>query len=264
MPKEAGAQEDAGDGAPAGESLKPGDPGYVAPKDGDKDYVPKAQFLAALKSANEKYQALEVQLAEMKGRQSAGEDKADQPKRYTKAELNAAVQASQITADVADEVWAKQIREDAKNEAKREVLDVVRAEKRQERINSDLAEYKRLAPEILDDGHETRQKIRDEFNYLVTTLGSPQTVETELAAIRAVLGPIDRLKTARSARREAEAHEETGGGGGGGGEGRKTKTGFDALDKRTRDYYDGQIAKGLYKDRKAVEEELKFARPRAR
>jgi hypothetical protein len=72
MPKEAGAQEDAGGGAPAGESLKPGDPGYVAPKDGDKDFVPKAQFLAALKSANEKYHALEVQLAEMNGRQSAG------------------------------------------------------------------------------------------------------------------------------------------------------------------------------------------------
>lgn len=268
MAKEAGAQDDAGGGAPAGESLKQGDPGYVAPKDGDKDFVPKAQFLAALNSAERKYagqiQALEVQLAELRGRQSAGEARKDEPKRYTKAELNAAVQANQITADVADEVWAKQIREDAKNEAKREVLEDVRAERRQERINSDLNEYKRLAPEILDDGHETRQKIRDEFNYLVTTLGNPQTVETELAAIRAVLGPIERLRTARSARRETEAHEETGGGSGGGEGGRKAKTGWDALDARKKSYYEGAIAKGLYKDKAAVLDELKYAKTRAR
>ena len=92
---------------------------------------------------------------------------------------------------------------------------------------------------------------------------SAMRLATELAAIREVLGPIERLKTARSARRETESHEETGGGGGGG-EGRKAKTGWDALDSRQKAHYERMIAQGMYKDKKAVEEELKFARPRAR
>jgi hypothetical protein len=260
MAEEAGAQDKAGDGAPAGDSEDESKK-FVPPKDGS--WIPKARFDDALNAEKGRNARLEAELAALK---VAHERKspADEPqKRYTKAELNAAVQAGQITADVSDEIWAKQIREDATREAETRVLGTVRAEQRQERINSDLNEYKRLAPEILDDGHETRQKIRDEFNYLVTTLGSPKTVETELAAIRAVLGPIERLKTARSARREAEAHEETGGSGGEGAPRRgSAKTGWDALDARKKSYYEGAIAKGLYKDRKAVLEELEFARSR--
>lgn len=261
MTTESGAQDDAGTGAPAGESGEPGSK-TLPPKD-EKDYVPKAQFLAALKSATDKYHALEVKLAELQGKAAASEKQADTPKRYTKAELNAAVQAGQITADVADEVWAKQIREDAKAEATRDVLGTVRAERRQERINSDLAEYKRLDPSVMEEGSETRQKIRESFEYLTGTLGYPATLETELAAIREVLGPLERLKTARSARRETEAHEETGGAGEG--QQRKSaKTGWDALDARQKAHYDKLIGQGVYKDRKAVEEELKFARTRAR
>jgi hypothetical protein len=253
-----------GDGATGGDQGKPGS--KSTPSGDDKEFVPKSQFLAALRSANEKNQALEVQIAEMRGRQSAGVVQVDEPKRYTKAELNAAVEAKQITSEQSDEIWAKQIREDAKREAREEILSVTKAERQQERVETDLNEYKQLAPEIMEEGSEVRKRVQDEFNYLVS-LGNPgaandrRTLQTQLLAIRAALGPLDKLRTAKSARRETETHEETGGGGSGSGQRRGApKTAWDQLDKRQRDYYDGQISKGMYADRAAVEAELKFSR----
>ena len=48
------------------------------------------------------------------------EKPADQPKRWTRAELNAAVEARQITQDQADDVLDRQIREAAKLASKAE------------------------------------------------------------------------------------------------------------------------------------------------
>ena len=264
MAEDTGAQ-DAGGGAPAGDPTKEGSGTTKSPSGDDKDFVPKAQFLAALKSATEKYQALEVQLAEMRGRQSAF-TKADEPaKRYTVAELNAAVAAQTITADQAEEIKSKQIREDAVAEAERRILGKVGAERAQERVGSDLEEYKRLAPEIMEDGSETRQQVREAFDYFVGlgdpgAAGDPRTLQTQLKAIRAVLGPIEKLRMAKGARRETEAHEETGGSTGGSQRRQALKTPWDSLDKRQKDFYEAKIRDGLYKDRAAVEAELSFAR----
>jgi hypothetical protein len=253
-----------GDGATGGDQSKDGS-GKSSGE--DKDFVPKSQFLAALKSANEKNHALEVQIAELRGKQSTAAHKVDdEPKRYSRAELSTAVEAKTITADQAEEIWAKQIREDVKREVKAEVLGVAEANRKLERVETDLNEYKRLAPEIMEEGSETRQKVREEFEYLVG-LGNPgaaddpKTLQTQLLAIRNALGPLDKLRTAKSARRETEAHEETGGSSGSGSRRRsEPKTAWEALDKRQKEYYEGAISKGLYKDKAAVEAELKFSR----
>lgn len=258
MAEEGGAGAKAESGASAASPLKPGDEGYVPPKD-EKEFVPKTQFLAALHNANQKYDALARQFEELKAQ---GSKPAESAKRYTIAELNAAVRAEQITQGQADELYAKQTREDLKDEVTREVLSTVNSEARQERVGVDLSEYKRLAPEIMDEGSEVRAKVAEEFQYLVG-IGQPRTLQTELAAIRAVLGPLEKLRVARSARREEESHEETGGGGESRNS-RKAKSLVDTLTAREKDYYDGMIKKGQYKDWKAVEAELQFARPETR
>lgn len=235
---------DAGDGASGGGNDQD------KPKD---DVVPKAQFLAALKSANEKYAALEARLDAVVAR---AEPKVVEPRRYSRAELNAMVAAGTATQDAADAQMDLQLREDAKAEATRVSTEIISQAQRKSLVDSEIAKYRVLAPEIMDDAHETRDRIKEEFQYLLG-LGDSPSVETQLKAIRAVLGPLDRLERARSGKRDIESHQDTGGG-----SGTKTpKTLMDTLSTREKDYYGDMIKKGQYKDWKAVEEELKFARP---
>lgn len=244
------AEGDAGDGASGGGS----------DEDQSKqsnDVVPKSQFLAALKSANEKYAALEAKLDAVIETRA----KTVEAKRYTRAELNAMVAAGTATQEQADSQMDFQLREEAKSEAARVSTEIVSQAQRKTLVDSEIARYKSLAPEILDDTHETRDRIKEEYKYLLG-LGDSNSVETQLKAIRAVLGPLDRLEKARSGRKDLESHQETGGEGSG--KSKTPKSLVDTLSSREKDYYDGMIKKGQYKDWKAVEDELKFARPDVR
>lgn len=253
---------DATDGAGGGGSSEQGD---QSKQPGDEESVPKKQFIAALASAERKREtqtaALEAQIAELRAKVEA-KPPADQPKRFTRAELRAAVEASQITQEQADAEMDRQIREDAKAEARAQAHDVVSKAQQKERVSTEINRYLAVAPEIgkgSDD--EARERVAEEYRYL-RSLGDAASPETELKAIRAVLGPIDRLEKARSGRASHESHRETGGGGG-----RQEKPGKDFksnLDERTRAHYERGIQSGLYKDWDAVREELKYARPRQR
>lgn len=221
--------------------------------------IPMTQFLAALNNANKKYDNLEAKFNEL----AAAKEKpapVDTEKRFTRAELKAAVAAGQVTEEQSDALWEKQVAEDVTARVTKEVLQTVGATSRQERITNDLAEYKRLAPEILETDSEKRKEVAAEFAELVS-LGQPKTLETELLALRAVYGPLDKLRVAKSGRRETEFHEETGGGEG---RNRAPKALKDTLTERERDYYDGKIKSGMYKDWKEVEAELAYARPDVR
>lgn len=251
----------ADDGATAGGSDDSGSKKFVPPSDGS--WIPKVRHDEAVNAERARLARVEAELAALR---QAQQKTVDQPaKRYAKAELDAAVAASQITSAQADEIWATQIREDAKREAKAEVLGAVRAERAQERVDTDLEEYKRLDPTIMEEGSETRTRVREEFEYLgsmghATAAGDPRTLQTQLLAIRAVLGPIDKLRTAKSARRETESHEETGGSTGASQRRQGPKTAWDALEERQKTYYETAIRNGLYKDKAAVEAELKYTR----
>ena len=238
-----------GDGAPDGEN-----------KDKSKDdFVPKTQFLAALKSANEKFEAMKVEL-ETKLEAKKAEPAA---KRYTRAELTAMVDDRQITQDQADAQLDYQAREDARAEAQRVATETVTAAQRKSYVDSEIGRYKVVAPEILDEASEARERIKEEYNFLVGTLGDPNSIETQLKAIRAVLGPVEKLERARNAKASHESHRETGGGGSEGpkGDGKLT---YDNLSAREKAHYDKLIASGLYKDVKAVNEELAYVNPTTR
>jgi hypothetical protein len=258
-----------GSGAPSG-----GSPEGGSGKKGDEEFVPVSQLKAALKDQGERYQreigGLRAEFDAFKAGVGTGgnarDDDSRQAKRYSKAELKAAVAAEQISQDQMDDIWERQIKAEAVAEATKAATDAVTRKATQESVDGDIARYSQLAPEILDEGSDERKRVREEFTYLVSK-GQPRNVATELLAIRAVLGPLDKLERARSARRSEEHHQDVGGGGGGGE--RKPKGGaaltYDSLTPREKAHYDKNMGPGkLYADKAAVNEELKFANTRIR
>lgn len=226
-----------------------------------KDFVPINQFKAALKNVNDKNLQLQRELDEL--REKTKPTQVIETKQYTRAELKAAVAAGQITEEQSDEVWSAQIAERVKNEVTKQVLDNVNSGTQKNRVISDLSEYKKLAPEILEDGNEIRMKISGEFNSLIED-GHPNSLETERLAIRMVLGPIEKLRIAKSARLDNENFDHSTGNGAENRNSGKNKTLVDSLTTREKEYYDGMIKKGQYKDWKEVEAELAFASPEVR
>jgi hypothetical protein len=249
--------EDTGSGAPEG-----GEEGKDKSKD---DFVPKTQFLAALKSANEKYDALKADL-EAKLEAAKAAPKVEAPKRYTRAELTAMVDSRQINQEQADAQLDYQVREDAKADAQRVALETVTSAERKRYVDAEIGRYKAVAPEILDDASETRERIKEEYNFLVGTLGDPNGLDTQLKAIRSVLGPVEKLERARNAKSGHESHRETGGGGGASEGGTKgdVKLTYANLSSREKAHYDKLISSGIYKDVKAVNEELAYSNPTTR
>lgn len=251
------AEEVEGSGAPEG--------GEGKDKSND-DFVPKTQFLAAIKSANEKFDSMKAEL-EAKLEAAKAAPKAETQKRYTRAELTAMVDSRQITQDQADAQLEWQSQEDAKATAARVAVETVTSAQRKSYVDAEIGRYKAVAPEILDDASEVRERIKEEYNFLVGTLGDPNSLDTQLKAIRSVLGPVEKLERARNAKASHESHRETGGGGGGPTEGGKKgegKLSYDNLSAREKAHYDKLIARGLYKDIKAVNDELAYVNPTTR
>lgn len=269
------------DGAGAGQD--DGQPGSGAPGGGspeggsenDDKPITAKQLKAALESQKRHYEGqLAGQRAEFEAfKQGVGSRKedppADKPKRFTRAQLKTAVDAGQITQEQADDHLAEQMREDAKVEAVAAATAAVAGRTHKERIDTEIESYKRLKPDIMTDGTELREKIKAEFQYLVG-LGSPgrgaEALPTQLAAIRAVLGPLDKLEKAAGARRPTDSHQDTGGGEGGGrskdgGGGNSGKALHEHLKGDAKAHYEEGIKKGRYKDWKDVDAELKYASP---
>jgi hypothetical protein len=252
---------DAGGGAAGGGSPQGGQD--KQPKDGD--VVPKTQFIAAINSANRKYETLETEVKELRAKLES--KPAEAQKRYTRAELTAMVENRQITQEQADAQIDHQTREDSREEAARVAHQTVTQAQRKGHVDSEIARYTAVAPEILDDAHETRQRIKEEYQYLVKTLGDPDSVATQLKAIRAVLGPVEKLERSRNARPSFESHQDTGGGSGAPSGGKKDSSkplSYDDLSAREKAHYDKLITRGIYKDKAAVNEELQFANANTR
>lgn len=258
----AGADDDVGqdgNGAPSGGSPKGGSEN----EDGlDEKFEKRIKAALANQRAHYETQLGSVRAEFQAFKEGVGKQQppADQPKVYSRPELKAAVEGGRITQEQADDIWDRQREAQLTERAENAALDVVERKTKKERIDSDLAAYKRLAPEILEEG-DKRSRIREEFNYLVG-IGDPKTVDTELKAIRAVMGPLEKLERARSARR-SEEHDPQGGSSG---DGPKAKAkGFEGtLSARERTYYQKGIDSGRYKDWKDVEAEFKFANPKVR
>lgn len=263
-----GAGAGGNDGQPGNGAPGNGSPnGDGEPNDGLEEKFEK-RIKAALENQKRHY---ETQLSNVRavfdafkaGSQRNEPEKKDPPKRYTRQELSAAVEARQITQDQADDIWATQVENDATERATRTALSAVEERQKKERVDSEISRYRELKPEIMERGSELRNQVVEEYKTLVAA-GSPEGVPTELAAIKAVLGPLSKLEKAAGARREADPDQQ--GGGSGNPPPRKSGNGklVDTLSPREKEHYEKGIKNGRYKDWNEVEAELKYANPELR
>ena len=81
-------------------------------------------------------------------------------------------------------------------------------------------------------------------------------------ALKAVYGSIESLRASKRSKPDFETHAVIGGAGGSGLE--SVKGSNIKLSRDEKRYYEDLISRGLYKDWKAVEEELKYANPALR
>lgn len=228
----------------------------------DKDVVPKSQFLAALSSAEQKRErelaALRSEFEDKLAKATAKPEETVKP--YTRAQLNAAVTAGTCTQDEADRIWDDQVRAEVRAEAATVSTQIVTQAQRKERVDSDIAQYKALEPEVLVEGSEVRNKVAQAYKKFLA-LGDPQSYATELKALYAALGPIENLRLAKSGRDQHDTHRETGGGGG---SGRQAKPFESTLTPREKAHYQKGIDSGRYKDWSEVKAELLHAKPETR
>lgn len=246
---EAGDGDGGGDGAPAGGSPEGGQDSQ--PGGGGDKQIPESRLRAAL--AQQKRELLAEFEAKLAAAPKGSQDTA---RTYTRAELSSLVDSGQITQAQADQQWDAQ----ADERASRVALETVSQVERKKLVDSEIARYTAVAPEVLEDGHATRKDIQSAYNGLLE-LGQPKNVATQLMAIRQVLGPVDRLERSRNGRNQHDTHRETGGGGAGNGGGARTNTGklVDRLNADAKREYEKRIDRGIYKDWDAVESELKYA-----
>ena len=181
----------------------------------------------------------------------------EQPREYTRAELDALVEEGKINRVQADAQLDKQL--EAKVTA-RVTANVTRAAA-VETVNAAIDGYMAKVPALADKTSIEFKRVTDAFNDLVKH-GSPDTKATELAALRIALPAVD----LGAGRREDATSPEVGGG--------RPPPRRQAADRedqppadmpaRNRQHYESLIAKGVMADWKAVREEWKHRKPAGR
>ena len=180
-------------------------------------------------------------------------------KIWTKAELRKAIDDGQITEIQAEDVLERQREAQIARQVAEGVKAAVSETTTKQMVEEGLAAYKELIPELNTPGSEPWQRGKAQFDYLVK-LGQPKSHATELVALQALYGPVDKLKQAKGAANEPETHQD-GGSDEGPGVAAPKKLRLSGDEKR---YYGDLINKGIYKDWAQVEAEMKFANQRLR
>jgi hypothetical protein len=178
---------------------------------------------------------------------------------YSVTELDNAVAAGQITQTQRDQIFATQIERKAMAQATQAATQIIESTTRENTLDTQLQQYASIAPDVTRDGSPLRQRVAQEFEFLVQN-GAPRDLTTELAAVRAVMGPLERAKQyAQGSRRGPEFGRDSYGGSMSPIE-RRAADAFDRLDPMKQQYYQKLINQGLYPDKKAVISELNWKR----
>ena len=239
---------------PAPEGKGEGKPGGVSLEEQNRG------LMQGMMAEREKRHALERQVSELKGKMDALQKTASEPKQYSRQELSALVEDGKLDQGQADQIMENQLRAKVTREATDAAVSAVNANSRNDRISAEIGRYKDAVPDVLSDGSAARQRVEQEFQYLVS-LGDSPDAATELKALRAVYGPVDRLQKGEPGR---ETHQETGGedpDAGGDDDSMRTDGMPKGLTAAQRAYYKPLIGR-LYKDWGEVQAELKYANPR--
>lgn len=212
----------------------------------------------ALRQEMQKERDARIRLEE---RLRAKEETKSAEQEYTWDQLEQAIEEGKITRAWANTYRENLIREKTRKETLAAVEETQTVKQRESSVESEIARYKQLVPEVLQAGSEPRQKVEREYAYMVNTLGFKPSIATELAATRAALGDLETVermvKAKQSTTREPfmETHSSTQKPQG------KSSRLIDKLDGRQKAHYEKMLRTGQYKNWDEIEEELKWTPP---
>lgn len=180
-------------------------------------------------------------------------------REYSVVELDNAVAAGQITQAQRDQIFATQIERKAMTQAQQAAHQIIETTTRENTLDTQLQQYAQVAPDVTREGSPLRQRVAQEFEFLVQN-GAPRDLTTELAAVRAVMGPLERAKQYAQGRRLGPDAGRDSYGGSMSPMERRAADAFDRLDPVKQQYYQKLINQGVYADKKAVISELNWKR----
>lgn len=186
-------------------------------------------------------------------------ENAQPSKEFSRQELRAQVNDGKITEDQMDDILDAQREKKFAKLVDEKVETRVSASQTGAKVTDQIAAYVDVYPDINKDGSAVRAKVEAEFQALVKD-GSPDSLATELAAIKIAMGP---LKTGAGRRPAPDAHEDVGAGSDGD---NKPADGWSkGLSPAMKKHYEKQINNGVYKGHtdKNLLAELKLVRSRA-
>lgn len=235
------------------------DPG-VEGESGEKEHeetVPFVRFKEVNDQAQREKEARIRAEEQLRAERSKVETKSVETKTYTRQELRKMVTDESISQDQMDEYLEAKLR----NELQQDVMRNGTERDRTTRVTSEISRYKSLVPDVLKEGTDDRTKVSEEYQHLLG-IGQPATIGTELAALRSVFGPVEKLEKRKLAGSERETFQDVGNGD------RKPADGNTSgapknLPPRYKQYYEGMIAKGHYSgwDDPKIKKELDRAKP---
>lgn len=159
-------------------------------------------------------------------------------KTWTRSELNDQVLTGALTQDTADAILDRQVERRIVSIAQNTVQTQTMTQTAQREIDR----YKALIPNAAEEGTTERDLLVAEYRELVS-LGQPETIATELAALKIAFGKLSAIEAARASRQTAEFHQDTGGGDSSPG---KAKGPLAKIPARFREHYQDMIKKGQY------------------
>ena len=225
------------------------------------------QVIARSHKERERADSLEVELQAIRAELDALKTPAVTETRTPSwIELEAAIAEGRITRAQASEFREQEVLK----KAEKAVQARMDQAQRRQMISYELSRYVVAAPDLNDRASDLRQRVDNEFDFIISTHGrdsrvlSPDERRTfELQAVRAVLGPVETVRVA--SRPAAQPHMEMSG------TGAKPmpkvnpdQALLDALKPEQVTHYRKMIEAGLYQGWKDVVAELKWTPPAKR
>ena len=167
-------------------------------------------------------------------------------KIFTAAEIDAAVEAGNITREQGDGYLKNLERQTLKNEIREEVSAEVNAMSRAKDITRQVEECVDALPALKDEGSVARTRVQAKYDVLVHEFGEPETKATELKALRMTFPDASSLKDRTQEGREVFS-DASGGGGADDWLGGAPGAAPPSLSPRLKAHYSEQIRRKLYK-----------------
>lgn len=246
MPDQSGTPESGFD-----ESTIPAEVRAKIEKEAREGYLPKERY-------DQSVGKLKDQLNELSQKIESSQQPQQPAKVYSRKELQAAVDEGRISEEQMDAVLEKQMMDKARNEARNEVSQVTKSQA----IQQEIAAYTEALPDLDDANSDNRQRAEEAYEQMVSVMGEPATAADKqkytAAALKAVFGPVDKLKQRAKdiSHKDRETHQEVGDGDD---DATKSSKATKGLNSQARSYYQSQIDRGMYKDWDEVNEMLKSA-----